>query len=77
MCYKTGHFYLLLTSRKIFLDKQKPPPYTPPAEKQSLINSINDCGQLKEKSFGKVWKNSKIFTDLRDLSLYRGQVRAL
>jgi len=32
-----------------------------------------DCGQLKEKSFGEIWKNSKIFNDLRDLSLYKGK----
>lgn len=32
-----------------------------------------DCGQLKENSFGEIWENSKIFQDLRDLSLYKGK----
>lgn len=32
-----------------------------------------DCGQLKEKSLEDVWNNSPVFTDLRDLSKYKGK----
>ena len=32
-----------------------------------------DCGQLKKKSLEDVWNNSPVFTDLRDLSKYKGK----
>ena len=32
-----------------------------------------DCGQLTEKSFRDIWQHSKVFNDLRDLSLYKGK----
>ena len=32
-----------------------------------------DCGQLKEKSFEEIWKESAIFRDLRDLRKYGGK----
>jgi heme b synthase len=32
-----------------------------------------DCGQLKEKPFEEIWKNSEIFRDLRDLRKYGGK----
>jgi heme b synthase len=32
-----------------------------------------DCGQLREKSFEEIWKDSAIFRDLRDLRKYRGK----
>ena len=32
-----------------------------------------DCGQLKEKPFEKIWKESPIFRDLRDLGKYGGK----
>jgi AdoMet-dependent heme synthase len=32
-----------------------------------------DCGQLKEKSFEEIWKDSAIFRDLRDLRKYGGK----
>jgi AdoMet-dependent heme synthase len=32
-----------------------------------------DCGQLNEKSFRDIWEHSKVFNDLRDLSLYKGK----
>jgi len=32
-----------------------------------------DCGQVCEESFGKIWEDSTVFNDLRDLSRYRGK----
>ena len=32
-----------------------------------------DCGDLKESSFGSVWKDSDIFNQLRDFSSYKGK----
>jgi heme b synthase len=32
-----------------------------------------DCGQLKEKPFEEIWKDSAIFRDLRDLKKYGGK----
>jgi radical SAM protein with 4Fe4S-binding SPASM domain len=32
-----------------------------------------DCGQVTEKGFAEIWNDSKIFRDLRDLSLYEGK----
>jgi len=32
-----------------------------------------DCGQVKEEPFGKIWKESAIFSDLRHLDRYRGK----
>ena len=32
-----------------------------------------DCGQLTERDFKDIWENSKIFKELRDLSLYKGK----
>ena len=32
-----------------------------------------DCGQVKETPFGKIWKESAVFTDLRHLDRYRGK----
>lgn len=32
-----------------------------------------NCGDLKESSFDKVWKESKIFNELRDFSNYKGK----
>ena len=32
-----------------------------------------DCGQVAEKGFAEIWNDSKIFRDLRDLSLYEGK----
>jgi len=32
-----------------------------------------DCGQVKEKPFTKIWKESEVFTDLRHLNRYRGK----
>jgi len=32
-----------------------------------------DCGQVREESFGKIWEDSTVFNDLRDLSRYRGK----
>lgn len=32
-----------------------------------------NCGNLKEASFDHIWKNSKIFNELRDFSLYKGK----
>ncbi len=32
-----------------------------------------DCGQLKEQSFNDIWRNSKIFSELRNLNLYEGK----
>ncbi len=31
------------------------------------------CGQVAQTDFGKVWEESPIFNDLRDLSLYKGK----
>lgn len=31
------------------------------------------CGDLKEQSFGEIWKNSEVFLKLRDYTLYRGK----
>ena len=32
-----------------------------------------DCGQIKEKSFSEIWKNSPDFLALRDLTRYKGK----
>lgn len=32
-----------------------------------------DCGQIKEQPFPEIWKNSKIFNQLRDQSTYEGK----
>jgi heme b synthase len=32
-----------------------------------------DCGQVKEKPFGEIWKESSVFNDLRHLDRYRGK----
>ena len=32
-----------------------------------------DCGQVTRKGFAEIWNDSKIFRDLRDLSLYGGK----
>jgi AdoMet-dependent heme synthase len=32
-----------------------------------------NCGDLKESSFDKIWKESKIFNELRDFSSYKGK----
>jgi heme b synthase len=32
-----------------------------------------DCGQLKEKKLRDIWEHSKVFNDLRDLTLYKGK----
>jgi len=32
-----------------------------------------DCGQIKEKNFEDIWNNSPVFSDLRDLRLYKGK----
>jgi radical SAM protein with 4Fe4S-binding SPASM domain len=32
-----------------------------------------NCGDLKESSFDKIWKDSKIFNELRDFSNYKGK----
>ncbi|MBN1907479.1 MAG: heme b synthase [Deltaproteobacteria bacterium] len=32
-----------------------------------------NCGNLKEASFDDIWKNSKIFNELRDFNLYKGK----
>lgn len=32
-----------------------------------------DCGDLREKSFGEIWRNSPVFQDLRDLKRYEGK----
>ena len=32
-----------------------------------------NCGDLKETSFDKIWKDSKIFNELRDFSNYKGK----
>jgi AdoMet-dependent heme synthase len=34
-----------------------------------------DCGQIKEKGFADIWKESPVFEDLRNLSLYEGKCR--
>ena len=35
-----------------------------------------DCGQLREKDFGEIYRNSPIFLDLRDQSRYKGKCGA-
>ncbi len=32
-----------------------------------------NCGDIKERSFDSIWKESKIFNELRDFSLYKGK----
>ncbi|MCX5858181.1 MAG: heme b synthase [Deltaproteobacteria bacterium] len=32
-----------------------------------------DCGQVKEKAFAEIWKNSEIFRNLRDLQQFKGK----
>ena len=32
-----------------------------------------DCGQVKEKAFADIWKNSEIFKNLRDLQKFKGK----
>ena len=32
-----------------------------------------DCGQLTKQSFPEAWNTSKVFCDIRDLSLYEGK----
>ncbi|NLD35965.1 MAG: heme b synthase [Desulfatiglans sp.] len=32
-----------------------------------------NCGDLKEASFDSIWKNSRIFNELRDFNLYKGK----
>ena len=32
-----------------------------------------DCGQIRERQFEEIWKDSEIFRKLRDLSLYKGK----
>jgi len=32
-----------------------------------------DCGQVSQQSFSEIWSESKIFRDIRDLSLYEGK----
>jgi heme b synthase len=32
-----------------------------------------DCGNIKEKTFGEIWNNAKVFTDLRNYSKLKGK----
>jgi heme b synthase len=32
-----------------------------------------DCGQIKERGFEEIWRDSAVFSQLRDLSLYKGK----